>query len=142
MKILNKLAVMLVAMGLTVAASTGFAATSAEEQIAERIAPVGKICLEGMECGVAAAASAASSEPRSGDEVYNSSCAGCHGAGVMGAPKLGDATDWAKRSGQGLEMLIDHAINGFNAMPPKGGCGSCSNDEIKGAVEHMLANSK
>ena len=142
MKIMNKLAAMLVVMGLAVVASASFAATSAEEQIAERIAPVGKVCLEGQECGVAAAASAASSEPRSGDEVYTSSCAGCHGAGIMGAPKLGDAADWGKRNKQGLDTLLDHAINGFNAMPPKGGCGSCSNDEIKGALEHMLANSK
>ncbi|WNK21598.1 c-type cytochrome [Halomonas piscis] len=34
--------------------------------------------------------------------------------------------------------MYDHAINGFQAMPPKGGQVSLSDDEVKAAVDYML----
>ena len=55
-----------------------------------------------------------------------------------GAPKTGDAGDWAPRIAQGKDVLADHAINGFNAMPAKGSCMDCSDDEIIAAIEHMI----
>jgi cytochrome c5 len=36
-----------------------------------------------------------------------------------------------------MATLSDHAIKGFNAMPAKGGCAACSDDEIKNAVAYM-----
>lgn len=128
------LAAALVAFGLT----AGAVMASVEEQILERIEPVGKVCLQGEDCGTTAPATAASDGPRSGEEVYAAACQACHAAGVAGAPVVGDADAWAPRLDKGLETLVSHAINGFNAMPAKGGCSACSDEEIQAAVEHMV----
>lgn len=139
---LNKLVKLLSATLL--GASLAFSATAANEReaaIAERIAPAGEVCMSGEPCAAAPAQQAAAG-PQSGGDIYNARCAACHGSGLMGAPKVGNAGDWAARIGQGTETLYKHAINGFNAMPPKGGCTTCSEDEIKSAVDHMVESSK
>lgn len=116
-------------------------AVANDDEVQARIAPVGNTCMQGDECA-AAPAPAAAAGPKSGKDVYGSFCTTCHGAGVMGAPKYGTAADWAPRVAKGKETLYTHAIAGFNAMPPKGMCAACSDDEIKGAVDYMLDGSK
>ncbi|WP_092013512.1 c-type cytochrome [Marinobacter daqiaonensis] len=130
------LAAVLVACGLT----AGVVMASVEDQIRERISPVGDVCLQGEDCGSAApsAATAGSDGPRAGDEVYAAACQACHANGVAGAPVTGDQDAWSPRIDKGMETLISHAINGFNAMPAKGGCGSCSDEEIEAAVQYMV----
>lgn len=114
-----------------------------EDEIRARIAPVGEVCVQGEDCGQAAApAEAESSGPRSGSEVYNAACMACHGTGAAGAPKMGDTAAWSSRIDQGMETLVSHAINGFNAMPAKGGCSNCSDEEIENAVKHMVEASQ
>lgn len=114
-----------------------------ERAIAERIQPVGSVCVEGEDCGTAAAAGEeVASGPRSGEQVYNGACAACHATGAAGAPKTGDAAAWSSRIAQGNATLVKHAIEGLNAMPPKGMCMDCSDDEIKAAVEYMVNKSK
>lgn len=80
-----------------------------------------------------------------GKKIYDSACVACHGAGVAGAPKLGDQANWAPRIKQGSATLYEHAIKGFQGkagfMPPKGGS-SASDEEIKAAVDYMVAASK
>jgi cytochrome c5 len=77
-----------------------------------------------------------------GKKVYESACVACHGAGIAGAPKLGDKAAWADRIKQGQNVLYDHAIKGFQGkvgmMPPKGGS-AASDDEVKAAVDYMAA---
>ena len=112
-------------------------------KIAERTAPEARVCLEGEECGEASAAAAeeavAAATP---EDLYNGKCASCHGAGVLGAPVPGKADQWASRIAQGTDSLYKHAINGFNAMPPKGGCMDCSDDDIKAMVDYMVSQSQ
>lgn len=110
------------------------AAEVSDDAIAERIAPVGAVYLEGS----AAEQTTTASAPRSGEAVYGTFCAACHDTGVIDAPKKGDANDWGPRLDQGLDVLTDHALNGFNAMPAKGSCIDCSDDEIIAAINHML----
>ncbi|SFC31849.1 Cytochrome c5 [Microbulbifer thermotolerans] len=118
-------------------------AQSVDEEIAQRIAPVGSTCMQGDECAAAAAApAAAGGGARSGEDIFNASCNTCHGAGIAGAPKFGDAGAWAPRIAQGMDTLYTHALNGFNAMPAKGLCMDCSEDEVKAAVDYMVENSK
>ncbi|WP_317889775.1 c-type cytochrome [Spongiibacter pelagi] len=113
-------------------------------EIESRIQPAGGVCLEGdSACGASAAAS--SGAPKSGEDVYKGSCQGCHAVGAGGAPKFGDSADWAARGKQGIETLYTHAIDGFSnigMMPAKGLCMSCSDDEVKAAVDYMVDNSK
>jgi len=117
-------------------------AANMDEEIAQRIQPVGQVCVEGEECkGVAAVAApaAAGGGARSADEVVTASCAACHGSGVLGAPKIGDTAAWKTRADAagGIDGLLKHAIAGINAMPPKGTCATCTDDELKAAIEQM-----
>ncbi|PCM43192.1 c-type cytochrome [Marinobacter sp. ANT_B65] len=133
------LAVVLLGFGIT----AGAAMASVEDEIRARIQPVGEVCLQGDECGEAAAATeTASSGPRSGSEVYGAVCMACHTTGAAGAPVIGNSEAWAPRIDKGMETLLNHALNGFNAMPAKGGCASCADEEIQAAVEHMVAESQ
>ncbi|WP_456296518.1 cytochrome c5 family protein [Vibrio sp. AK197] len=116
--------------------TASFAATITQQQyddIAERIKPVGDVYLAGSEPVVEEP-----SGPRDGATVYGTFCIACHGSGVSGAPIKGKAEDWSARIAQGKDVMKDHAINGFNAMPARGTCMDCSDDEIVAAIEHMI----
>ncbi len=82
----------------------------------------------------------AAADIRGGKEVYDSACFGCHGSGVLQAPKLGDAKDWGAREKQGLEVLVTHAIKGYKNMPAKGGNPTIADKEIENAIVYMLAS--
>ena len=81
-----------------------------------------------------------------GKQIYDAGCVACHGAGIAGAPRVGDSGAWADRIGAGLDTLVAHAINGFQGsqgmMPAKGGNPSLSDEEIEAAVEYMVAASQ
>ena len=112
-------------------------------EVEERIAPVGEVCLQGdSSCG--GAATAASSGPRSGEDVYNAACMACHTTGAGGAPKLGDVAAWADRIAKGNDALYASGINGVpgTGMIAKGGCMNCSDEEINAAVDYMVAGSQ
>lgn len=138
----SKTAMLLAVFGLGAVLSVSSHAVTDKQkkEIEARIKPAGSLCLEGdSSCGAAVAAGGA---PKSAQQVYDASCNMCHGAGVGGAPKTGDKAAWKARIAQGADTLHTHAIVGFNAMPPKGTCATCSDDEIKAAVDFMVAKSK
>lgn len=87
----------------------------------------------------------AGSAKADGKKIYDAACAACHGAGIAGAPKVGDKAAWGPRIQQGNATLYDHAIKGFQGktgmMPAKGGS-SASDDEVKAAVDYMVSSSK
>lgn len=83
----------------------------------------------------------AHSATKTGKEVYDIGCAGCHASGVLGAPKFGNKTDWATREKQGIKTLNDHALKGFKNMPAKGGNPAFKNEEVEAAVTYMLSKS-
>lgn len=87
-------------------------------------------------------APAAAMADRTGEELYNTKCSVCHAAGIAGAPMFGDAAAWAPRAEKGIDGLLASAKSGLNAMPPMGTCMDCSDDELKGAIQYMLDNSK
>src|SRR5688572_3426643 len=88
----------------------------------------------------APAANAQKSE-RSGKEVVDSTCAGCHRAGEKGAPKIGDQKAWAKLSSRSLSDLSESALKGIRNMPAHGGNPSLSDIEIERAITHMVNQS-
>jgi len=104
------------------------------EAVAQRIQPVGHVEFGGAGGGGAAGG-------RSGEEVVKSTCAACHQAGVAGAPKMGDNAQWAPRIKQGLQTLVQTAIKGKGAMPPKGGNTALSDDEVARGVVFMANQS-
>jgi cytochrome c5 len=113
--------------------------------IEERIAPVGHSCLEGdSACAGSAAATASADEPRSGEAVYEEVCMACHASGVAGAPKYGDAASWADRIAKGKDALYASGETGVpgTGMMAKGGCMNCTDEEIRAAVDYMVAGSQ
>lgn len=78
---------------------------------------------------------------KTGKQIYDVGCAGCHASGVLSAPKFGNKADWVPREKQGISTLYDHAIKGFKNMPAKGGNPAFKNEEIEAAVKYMLAQS-
>lgn len=117
--------------------------------VAERIAPVAKVAIAGKDntaLAPAPAPTAAPAEELGGEQVFNMACMACHGAGVAGAPKMGDKAAWGARIAQGPETLHKHAIEGYQGsagfMPPKGGRADLSDKSIMNAVDYMVAQSK
>jgi cytochrome c5 len=110
-----------------------------EGAIAKRLAPDAQVTVDYGTSGVAPVAT------QSGDigkKRYEYTCKMCHDAGVAGSPKLSDKAAWQPRLSQGMETLIKHAIQGYKAMPPKGGCLTCDDEEIKKTVEYMVSKVK
>jgi cytochrome c5 len=121
----------------------------------ERIKPFGQVAVAGADnSSLAIGAPPAPAEetpvaaaaPADGKSAYESACAVCHGAGIAGAPKVGDKAAWAPRIAQGLGTLDKHAIEGFQGkagvMPAKGGRLDLSDELIKATVAHMVAQSR
>tara|TARA_B100000780_G_scaffold123960_1_gene86956 strand:+ start:13575 stop:14060 length:486 start_codon:yes stop_codon:yes gene_type:complete len=100
------------------------------------ISPVAKVALAGdPEVGPEAKSLAENSI--SADAIIKANCAMCHAGGLMGAPKIGDASQWAPRIAQGKEMLVNNAIKGIRMMPAKGGNARLTNAEVSAAVISM-----
>lgn len=119
--------------------------------VEERIVPVGRVLLMGdEELAAAAAAAVARPEPvetaRTGPQVYNLACITCHGTGISGAPRMGDAAAWAPRIEKGMETLNMHALQGYQGdagfMPAKGGFTMLSDQEVIDAVQYMVEQSQ
>ena len=113
--------------------------------IAERIKPVGEVTISSGEAALNAVSSTANAAG-AGESTYNSACVACHGAGVAGAPKIGDKAAWAPRIAKGNDALYNSALKGFTGktgtMPPKGGNTSLKDADVKAAVDFMVSKSK
>lgn len=124
------------------------ASAFSDEATRARLAPIGKVCIKGEECATPAssapAVAAAPAEPAAAREpksVYDSHCAMCHGTGVAGAPIFGDKASWAPHIAKGKDTLHNSALHGLNAMPPRGMCTECTDDEVIATADYMVANS-
>jgi cytochrome c5 len=118
--------------------------------VAERIAPPARIAIAGRDNTALAIVPSTSAAhvaptltmPTSGTEVYNQVCVACHGAGIGGAPRAGDAAAWSARIAKGKDTLYQHSIGGFKGeagqMPPKGGRTDIPDELIQAAVDHMI----
>jgi cytochrome c5 len=77
-----------------------------------------------------------------GEKVYTTTCLSCHGAAVLGAPKLGDLPSWTPRIAKGVAVLYASSIDGLKMMPPRGGNASLKDEELKAAVDYMVSKSQ
>ncbi len=144
---------------------TGSAA--AQDSIEDNIRPVGQVCLAGQSCvgstvgrvavqmpataphaepaaaPVTAVVEAALEEPAvaafDAESTYQMSCFACHGTGAAGAPILGDQAVWSERLEKGMDAVMANVTNGLNAMPAKGLCMTCSDDDLRALVDYMTS---
>ena len=78
-----------------------------------------------------------------GEKVYQQYCFSCHTPGLSGAPKLGDVEAWAPRIAKGPDLLMQATIEGIQpAMPPRGLCVSCSQEDLAQAIDYMVSKSQ
>ena len=95
---------------------------------------------EGASGDVAAAAPPAE---HPGKDIYGQFCFSCHGPGLSGAPKFGDVEAWAPRIAKGRALLLQTTIEGIPpAMPPRGVCMSCTDEELDQAIDYMIVNAQ
>ncbi len=113
----------------------GDSAAGSADDAELRILPVARVEMR-------KAAAPSDGQPRSAEVVYNSICKACHEAGVAGAPKTGDKAAWAPRIATGMATLIKVATEGKNAMPPRGGDATLTDEELKAAVEFLVGKAK
>lgn len=128
-------------------AGTVAAGTNAE--VLERIRPIGMVNLipSAVPSEVAAVPVMAipkEDENSPGRQIYTKVCVACHATGVSNAPRLGNKADWEPRTGKGLDALLQSALRGLpgTAMMPKGTCATCSDEDIRLAVEYMVSRVK
>ena len=132
---------------VTAKAKKAEVATADAKAVAERIKPVGELTVVSSNPVMNALIPAAHAAPADkGKATYDASCGVCHGAGVAGAPKLGDKADWGPRIAQGNDKLYTHALKGYQGkkgmMPAKGGNASLKDAAVKAAVDFMVSKSK
>lgn len=120
-----------------------------QQEVASRIEPVARVAVAGQDntaLSPAAAEPVVAAEDLPGETVYNQACVACHGAGIAGAPKLGDTAAWAARIAQGADTLRTHALQGFQGkagyMPPKGGRTDLSDQSVINAVDYIVGASQ
>lgn len=140
--------VVLVVLGV-MGATDQFTATAvspdmSDDAVAERLKPVANVHIgeEKMAEASGGEEMASGEDGGIGQQIVNSACIACHGNGTLNAPILGNAEQWAPRIEKGMETLYDHAINGFKNMPARGGRASLSDEEVKAAVDYMVAQSE
>jgi cytochrome c5 len=122
-----------------------------QDSVKQRLAPVDRVAVAGQDNSAlkiesAGSAAPAGDMPADGAAAYETACAACHGAGIAGAPKVGDKAAWGPRIAQGKSVLYKHAIEGYTGksgvMPAKGGRANWSDDLVQQAVDHMLAQTQ
>ena len=74
-----------------------------------------------------------------GKQRWAHTCAMCHVRGEGGAPKIGDTAAWATRLAQGEDVVLQHAIEGFNNMPPLGYCMDCEREDLRAYIHFMAS---
>ena len=79
--------------------------------------------------------------PNEGEQIVQHYCAMCHAEKPLiqlGAPRIGQVSDWSPRIKGGIDRLFKHVDEGLNAMPARGGCFECSDKQLMLAINAML----
>lgn len=87
----------------------------------------------------AAATAAAPADDFDVAAAYQASCFACHGSDALGAPQPGDAAAWEERMAKGMDAVMENVINGINAMPARGICMTCTDEQLLAIVEYMAS---
>ncbi len=115
------------------------------DEILSRLRPIGRVQVEGVSVDkdlnhqMQSVKTVDSQNSLSkGLAVYRAYCIACHQQGLLGAPKVHNEKDWGPRKKQGIDTLLQHVSQGYKAMPPKGTCFRCHDEDLKAAIYYMM----
>ncbi len=131
----------LLVLGVAMAGSL-WAQQTRDQQIAERLQSVDTVCVAGSECVTGASAVLAQADTGfSVQGAYEQYCAMCHTSGMAGAPLLHDEAHWGPRLEEvGFDEILQNSITGINAMPPRGMCMDCTDEQLAELVEYLMGD--
>lgn len=115
------------------------ATTAAEPAATAAATPAATASTQTAEPAAAEEVAAAPADDFDVEAAYNMSCMACHASGAAGAPMLGDEAAWNERLEKGMDAVMANVMSGVNAMPARGLCMSCSDDNLHALVEYMVA---
>ncbi|MDP6378001.1 MAG: c-type cytochrome [Pseudomonadales bacterium] len=108
-----------------------------EDEIRERLQPVGKVCREGHDCAQMVVPAGAGDD-LTGERIYAQFCFACHDNGVADASRIRDVAAWGKRAAKGLDALVESSLTGIKLMPAMGTCMTCTEQQMHAATEYIL----
>ena len=76
-----------------------------------------------------------------GKKIVEHYCINCHAEKPLisvGAPRIGQVADWELRIKPGIKHMFKSTDEGLNAMPARGGCFECSDQQLMLAIKAML----
>lgn len=79
-----------------------------------------------------------------GKQIVQHFCIHCHGKQPLiplGAPRIGVSSDWKLRIKQSMDVLFKHTSEGLKAMPARGGCFECTDEQLMLSIIEMLPES-
>lgn len=82
-------------------------------------------------------------DPEAGRKIFKEFCAACHDKEPMidvHAPRIGDKKAWAARRQLGMTVLLKMTTQGMGAMPARGGCFECSDQQLRETIRYMLGH--
>lgn len=80
-------------------------------------------------------------DPLAGQKIFQEFCSACHANPPIidiPAPRIGDKKAWQRRRQMGMPVLLKVTINGIGAMPARGGCFECSDQQLQETILYML----
>src|SRR3990167_6413463 len=81
---------------------------------------------------------------RAGEKIFNEFCSSCHAKSPIistSATRIGNKTAWQPLRRLGIKNLLQITVNGAGAMPARGGCFECSDEQLKATIQYMLDRS-
>lgn len=113
-----------------------------QAEIQQRIQPIGKVSLQSEVLADIKTKDISENKKELGEDTYQQFCIVCHRDGLAGAPKFRNEQDWKPRlAGKDLDDLLASSLKGLNAMPVKGTCIKCNDEDLKAAISYMLPKS-
>jgi cytochrome c5 len=81
---------------------------------------------------------------KQGRAVWLGTCEACHANDLADAPLVTNKAAWAPRVAKGKDALYKSALGGLTGpkgtqMPPRGGNDKLTDDQVRAAVDYMVA---
>jgi len=145
--LVSMLLVVMMVLNILLAFFSSFGTQSIDEEaVNNRLKAIEVVAVKGAEKATTTATAEVVSEAPgedvavNGEAIYTATCFACHGTGILESPKKGDKEAWNKRleANADIDGLVQSAIKGKGAMPPRGGNAGLTEEQLKATIEFMM----